>query len=249
MPSQNVDFNDLFKSELGDDHLVDCPHCEAPITKGDLNKAHKGKGKVTHVSGPKQGKSSAHVRDHNPEGGAMRGGDGRGVHTSSRGVPGAKKTDAVAGVQNGKGSSARKGGNADSSVEEGEDDVGSEEDMGKSEGSTEHGFKPGQSVVHNPSADKNASGTPGKVGPRTTGTHVHFVPASGKGRMVHHDDVQAAPSSAKKSMVTVRGTEWVQYVDDGSDAALAKSISEGVLGGTSPTRPLDLNNDLTRLLV
>jgi len=91
-----INFNDIFKSELAtpdDEVLTDCPHCEVPITKGDLAKAHKGKGKTTHVSGPKHGKSSAHVRDHNPEGGTMRGGDGRGVHTPSRGVPGAKKTD------------------------------------------------------------------------------------------------------------------------------------------------------------
>ncbi len=186
----NVNFNDLFKAELGGDHLVDCPHCDAPITKSDLAKAHKGK--VKDLAG-KRGKSSAHVSEQFPEGGAMRGGDGRGVVTPSRGVPGAKKTDPAAGVQNGKGSSARKGGNADSSVEEGEDDVGK-------------------------STEAAEAAAP------------------------------AAPAKIKKSY-TIRGTDYVQYYDDGSDAALAKAIAEGTLGGTPPTQPLDLNNDLTRLLV
>lgn len=198
--SNSIDFDDLFKSELGADHLVDCPHCDAPITKSDLAKAHKGKGTVTHQSGPKHGKSSAHVRDHNPEGGTTRGGDGRGVHTSSRGVPGAKKTDPAVGVQNGKGSHARKGG-ADSSLEEGEDDV-----------------------------DKSTAVDPAAARPRPTGS------------------TDPGDQPVKKS-ITIRGTSFVQYVDDGSDAALAKSILEGRLGGTPPTQPLDLNNDLTRLLV
>ena len=112
-----TDYNDLFKSELGgaaDVALVDCPHCESPITKSDLEKA-QAKGAVTNLSGPKQGKSSAHVRDHNPEGGTMRGGDGRGQVSSSRGVPGAQKHDDVTGVQNSKGSRARKGGSDDAS--------------------------------------------------------------------------------------------------------------------------------------
>lgn len=312
--SSNVDFKDLFKSELASDHLVDCPHCDAPITKSDLAKG-RGKGKAMDVGGAKRGKSSTHVRDHNPEGGTMRGGDGRGVHAPSRGVPGASKTDAVVGVQNDKGSNARKGGDADSSVEEGEDDVdktmtttkrskykkrefvhvrggemvstrlphmpqldvgmrkkpkvidtkpGTSKAMSASDefddssgddaepddvDKSEHGFKEGQSVIHNPSADKNAAGTPGKVGGRSTGTHVHFVGSSGKGRMVPHDEIHAASAGSVKKSVTIRGTDWVQYVDDGSDAALAKSIAEGRLGGTSPTRPLDLNNDLTRLLI
>ncbi len=196
-PVANINYDDLFKSELGADHLVDCPHCEAPITKGDLAKAHKGKGKSAGVSG-KRGKSSAHVSDHNGAGGEMRGGDGRGVLTPSRGVPGASKTDAVVGVQNGKGSRTRKGG-ADSSVEEGEDDV-----------------------------DKSAA---------DAGSESENAPP-----------FKQEPPTVKKS-ISIRGTEWVQYVDDGEDRALAKSIAERALGGTSPTRPLDLNNDLTRLLV
>jgi hypothetical protein len=207
MPSQRdkVDFNDLFKSELAGDHLVDCPHCHEGISKSDLEKA-RGKGKVTQESGAKRGKSSAHVRDHNPEGGAMRGGDGRGVITPSRGVPGAQKTDAVVGIQNGKGSNARKGGNADSSVEEGEDDVDKS------------------------AAPDDAAPDESAARPRPTGATDPAQPV-------------------RKSLVTIRGTPFVQYVDDGSDAALAKSILEGTLGGTPPTQPLDLNNDLTRLLV
>jgi len=208
MPSQRdtVDFNDLFKSELAGDHLVDCPHCHEGISKSDLEKA-RGKGKVTQESGAKRGKSSAHVRDHNPEGGATRGGDGRGVITPSRGVPGAQKTDAVVGIQNGKGSNARKGGAADSSVEEGEDDVD-------------------KSAAPDDAAPDEAAARPRPTGSTDPG-----------GQQV------------KKSVVTIRGTPFVQYVDDGSDAALAKSILEGRLGGTPPTQPLDLNNDLTRLLV
>lgn len=200
MPS-NVNFNDLFKSELeADDVLVACPHCEEPITKSDLTKAHKGKGAVTHQSG-KRGKSSAHVRDHNPEGGAMRGGEGRGVHTPSRGVPGAKKHDEPVGVQNSKGSHARKGG-ADSSADEDDDGV-----------------------------DKAAAGERDQAGARSRPTG------------------SADPGAeVKKSVITIRGTPFVQYIDDGSDAAIAKSILDGSLGGTPPTQPMDLNNDLSRLL-
>ncbi len=190
-------FNDLFKSELGvanDDHLVDCPHCEAPITKSDLEKAHKGKGKATHLSGSKHGKSSAHVRDHNPEGGTMRGGNGHGVHTSSRGVPGAKKHDEVhvqsTSKHRGKLPSVSKADGASCSDDSSSGDAGSGDTMSKSD----------------------------------------------------------APV-VKKSFVTFRGTPHVQWVDDGSDAAIAKSIAEGALGGTPPTQPLDLNNDMSRLLI
>src|SRR5262249_54761294 len=150
-------------------------------------------------SGAKRGKSGAHVSEQNPEGGVSVGGDGRGVHTSSRGVPGASKTDAAVGVQNSKGSHARKGG-ADASAEEGANGAG-----------------------------EPAGGSPEAERPRAAG---------GSG-----------PSGSVKKSITIRGTDYVQYVDDGSDAALAKAISEGILGGTPPTQPLDLNNDLTRLLV
>jgi hypothetical protein len=191
-----TNFNDLFKSELGvanDDVLVDCPHCEAPITKSDLAKAHKGKGAVTHVSGPHQVEADAHVVKQNPHGGTMRGGEGRGTLTPSRGVPGAKKTDAVAGVQNSKGSKAHKAMDDSSSC-----------------------------------ADDASSG-------------------------------DAASSSSKPPMKkslgpTYRGTEFVQYIDygdaPGSDASIAKSIAEaqGQLGQQA-TQPMDLNNDLSRLLV
>lgn len=184
-----TNFNDLFKSELGvanDDVLVDCPHCEAPITKSDLAKAHKGKGATTNVSGPKT--AGGNLRSQNPEGGTMRGGDGRGQVTSSRGVPGADKTDAVVGVQNSKGSRTHKAMDDSSSCA---DDVSS---------------------------------------------------------------AGAASSRAKKSMGSVRGTEFVQYIDygdaPGSDASIAKSIAEaqGQLGQQA-TQPMDLNNDLSRLLV
>jgi hypothetical protein len=52
----------------------------------------------------------------------------------------------------------------------------------------------------------------------------------------------------------VRGTEHVQYINygdaPGSDASIAKSIAEaqGALGQQA-TQPMDLNNDLSRLLV
>lgn len=198
-----TNFNDLFKSELGttnDDHLVDCPHCEAPITKSDLEKAYKGRGKTTHLSGPKHGKSSAHVRDHNPEGGTMRGGDGHGVHTPSRGVPGAKKHDEVH-VQS---------------------------------TSKHRGKLPGVSKADGASrSDDSSSGDAGSGDIMSKSEH----------------RVDAVAATVKKSFVTFRGTPHVQWVDDGSDAALAKSISEGALGGTPPTQPLDLNNDMSRLLV
>jgi hypothetical protein len=187
-----TNFNDIFKSELGvanDDVLVDCPHCEAPITKSDLAKAHKGKGAATNVSGPKT--AGGNLRSQNPEGGTMRGGDGKGQVTSSRGVPGADKTDAVVGVQNSKGSRTRKAMDDSSCA----DDV-------SSGGAASSSDKP-----------------------------------------------------VKKSLgPTYRGTEFVQYIDygdaPGSDASIAKSIAEaqGQLGQQA-TQPMDLNNDLSRLLV
>lgn len=192
-----TNFNDLFKAELGagtEEALCNCPHCEQPITKSDLEKAHGGKGSKTHMSGAAKGKSSAHVRDQNPEGGVTRGGDGHGVISPSRGVPGASKTDVVAGVQNSKGSKAHKAmDNDDSSSDDG-------------------------------SVDKGQPQSPSM------------------------NSMSKAEQQPVKKSITIRGTEFVQWVDDGSDAALAKSIAEGALGGTPPTQPLDLNNDLTRLL-
>lgn len=85
-PMAKMNYNDLFKSELGianDEPLIDCPHCEAPITKSDIATA-------------------------NAKGRTMHGGDGRGQVKAPRGVPGAQKTDAVVVVQNGKGSKTRK---------------------------------------------------------------------------------------------------------------------------------------------
>lgn len=205
--SVTTNFNDIFKSELGipaDEVLVDCPHCEAPITKSDLAKAaHGGKGATTHISGPKHGKSGAHVSEQNPDGGTMRGGSGHGVHASSRGVPGAQKVDDV--------------------------HVQSVDRHKRKNAAAHQGNTPSKSIPRMAKAgcdDDDASSDDAGSG------------------------VEAEPvrEVAKKS-ITVRGTDYVQYVDDGSDAALAKAISEGTLGGTSPTQPLDLNNDLTRLLV
>lgn len=270
-----TDYNDLFKSELGspaDDHLVDCPHCEAPITKSDLAKAHGGTGKTTHLTGPKHGKSGAHVRDQNPEGGTMRGGEGRGVLAPSRGVPGAEKVDEVL-VQSTdrhkrKNAAAHQANTPSKKIphlekaahDDDEDDDSSSDDhdsgyahkgdpdSGGEMAKAGHGYKAGDHVVYNPGVDKTSGGTPGTVGGRSTSTHVHFIPkgaGSGKGRMVEHTDVVRPMTKS----VTIRGTEHVMWVDDGSDAALAKSIAEGALGGTPPTQPLDLNNDLTRLLI
>lgn len=205
-----MDFNDLFKSELGaanDDVLIECPHCDHPITKSEVMekaRGHKGKGKVTHQTGAKHGKSGAHVVDQNPEGGTMRGGEGRGTLSPDRGVPGAKKTDAVVGVQNGKGSKASKAVNDDSSS----DDASSSKKSGK----------PSMTMSYSKDAQDERDG--------------------------------AEP--VKKGII-IRGTEQVQYIEDNysstGDAAIAKAILEGRLGGTPPTQPLDLNNDLTRLLV
>lgn len=163
-----TNFNDLFKSELatpGDEVLCDCPHCETPITKSDLEKG------------------SAHVAEANKRGKTMHGGSGSGTLKPSRGVPGAKKHDEPAGVQNSKGSKGVK----KAEIEEAPDQV--------------------------------------------------------------EEETPPAQTQQVKKSISVRGTEWVQYIDDGEDAALAKSISEGSLGGTPPTQPLDLNHDLTRLLV
>jgi hypothetical protein len=204
-----TNFNDLFKSELGitdQDVLCECPHCDAPITKSDLAKAtgHKGKGAATHVTGPKHVEADAHVVKQNPTGGTMRGGEGRGVLSPSRGVPGAQKHDAPVGVQNSKGSKhTAKAMNFSSKDDDSSDDDASSDDGSKDE----NPFKKKKDV-------KKSGG--------------------------------------------VRGTPYVQYIDygdaDGSDAMIAKSIAEGALGGAGPangqgTQPLDLNNDLTRLLI
>ena len=55
-----------------------------------------------------------------------------------------------------------------------------------------HGFKQGDTVFHNPSADKRpGAGTPAVVGSRSTETHVHIITKPGKpGRMVEHSEVQ-----------------------------------------------------------
>ncbi len=169
-----TNFNDLFKSELGiavDETLVDCPHCEAPITKSDLTKA---------ASFAKQN-----------GGRTMHGGSGKGQVASKRPGSGAQKTDAVVGIQNNKGSKTRKS------------DVESED------GSIEKG---------------------------------------------EEQDQQVAAPVRKSNGGSVRGTDYVQYVNygdaPGSDAHIAKSIAEaqGALGQEA-TQPMDLNNDLSRLLV
>lgn len=246
-----TNFNDLFKSELGspDQHLIDCPNCEHPITEGDIAKAHGGKGKVTHLTGAKHGKSSAHVVDHNPEGGVMRGGHGRGVHSPSRGVPGADKVDEVhvqSTTRSKRKDAAAHQANTPSKkiphMEKAERDDDSSSDSSSDDvEKSGHDFIVGEAITHN--------GKSGTVGKHTTDTHVHFKPdkdGPGQGTMVPHAGVRRA--TTKKS-ITIRGTEHVQWIDDGSDAALAKSIAEGALGGTPPTQPLDLNNDLTRLLI
>lgn len=273
---EKTNYNDLFKSELGvpdGDHLVDCPHCEASITKGDLRAARAGRGKTTHITGAKHGKSSAHVRDQNPEGGTMRGGRGSGVLSPSRGVPGASKVDEVA-VQSTdrakrKNAAAHQGntpskkipsmakGDADSGSEYDDDDESGDDSssggMGKGDpdaggemdamSKSEHGFKAGDIVEHVQGGASNV----GRVGSRSTDTHVHFIPRGpgAKGMMVPHTEIK--PRTTKS--ITIRGSEHVMWVDDGSDAALAKSIAEGALGGTPPTQPLDLNNDMSRLLI
>ena len=200
-----TNFNNLFKSELGtaaDDVLCDCPHCEAPITKSDLTKAHEGKGKTTHLTGKKEGKSGAHVVDQNPTGGVMRGGEGHGVLTPSRGVPGAKKHD--------------------------ENHVQS---------TAKHNKKPIVKAETDSSDDSSDAGS-SDAGSSDAGSS---------------DESSVVPPKKMKKSISIRGTDYVQYVDDGSDAALAKSIAEGTLGGMGPangqpTQPMDLNNDLTRLL-
>lgn len=187
MSKSKTNFNDLFKSDIvGDDVALDCPHCEGPITKSDLSKAHGGKGATTHLSGPKTS-SKPHVAQQNPHGGVTRGGDGHGTISPSRGVPGAKKHD--------------------------EDHVQS---ASKSKGKLPHVAKSDKDDDSSSGGDDASSGFP-------------------------------PPKKVKKS-IEIRGTEHVMWVNDGSDAALAKSILEGRLGGTPPTQPLDLNNDLTRLL-
>jgi len=172
-----TNFNNLFKSELGipnDEVLCDCPHCDSPITKSDL---------VAKASGGEM------VVSQNPTGGTMRGGEGRGVLTPSRGVPGAKQTDEVRMV----------------------------------------GDKSKKKLVSK-AHDSDSCSDDASSG----------------------DALSGAPPKKKMSKSTVRGTDFVQYIDyagaPGSDAAIAKSIAEGAIG-QQPTQPMDLNNDLTRLLV
>lgn len=172
-PMAKTNFNDLFKSELAvanEEPLIDCPHCAEPITKSD-------------------------IANQNAKGRTMVGGSGSGQVTSNRPGGAAQKTDAVVGVQNGKGSKARK---SDAESDEG--------DMDKSDDAP-----------------------------------------------VGRQQVAQEPKQLQKG-VSLRGTDFVQYVDygdqPGGDAYIAKSIAEaqGAIGQQA-TQPMDLNNDLSRLLV
>jgi hypothetical protein len=104
-----TNFNDIFngtdnliKSDAGET-LVDCPHCEVPITKSDLEKSD--------------------IAKQNASGKTMRGGSGKGQVESKRSAPGVKKHDDPAGIQNSKGSRTRKGGSDDSASDDGSDDA------------------------------------------------------------------------------------------------------------------------------
>jgi hypothetical protein len=205
-----TNFNDLFKSELGipnDEHLVDCPHCEAPITKSDIATA-------------------------NAKGRTMAGGDGRGQVSQPRGVPGAKKTDEVCGVQNSKGSKGSKAHKSDAGSFDDDDD-----------GGVEKGDY-GETPAHQPLPPKREA-NPGRVSMRGV--------AQAQAESKKAPDAPKPVQVAQKGM-SVRGSDFVQYVDydgaPGSDAAIAKSIAEaqGALGQQA-TQPMDLNNDLSRLLV
>lgn len=44
----------------------------------------------------------------------------------------------------------------------------------------------------------------------------------------------------------IRGTEYVQYVDTGEDARIAKMIESGSMGGAHVTQPMDKNNSARR---
>ena len=192
-----TNFNDLFKSELnpGEEPLGNCPHCEHPITKSDLEKGHGGKGKVTHLTGAKQSDKPM-VAQQNPEGGVTRPGDGPRNGTvldPSRGVPGAEKVDEVR-VQ-----------------------------------STDRAKRQNAAAMQ--------ANTPSKK-----------IPSMSKAEDADGGDASNDEQPVKKSQFIVRGTEFVQYIEGPADVALAKAILEGSLGGTPPTQPLDLNNDMTRLL-
>lgn len=266
-----TNYNDLFKSELGTpdgEHLVDCPHCEASITKGDLRAARAGRGKTTHLTGAKHGKSSAHVRDQNPEGGTMRGGNGSGVHSPSRGVPGASKVDEVH-VQSTdrakrKNAAAHQGNTPSKkipSMAKGDADSGSDydddDDDDAGDDSSSGGMGKGDPDAGGEMASKaegaDALGSkrprPGKSpqGPQGADDLGSKKMRPGKSPQGPQGADDLGPTTKKS--ITIRGTEHVMWIDDGSDAALAKSIAEGALGGTPPTQPLDLNNDMSRLLI
>lgn len=183
-----MNINDLFKAELeagvdgSDKVLIECPHCDAPITKSQVIAKARGAGKEAHIEGEgSKATADAHVAHQNGKDGGATRTKGKSVLDPSRTGEGAmaaghpvgekRAADKVVGVQNSKGSEAHKAMAESSSDEE-------------------------------------------------------------------------STAKSQKSGPIVRGSAWVQYIDNGEDAFIAKSIAEGTLG-EQPTQPLDKNNRRT----
>lgn len=87
---------------------------------------------------------------------------------------------------------------------------------------TGHGFAQGQTVHHNSSASPNHPSDPqGTVGPRTTASHVHFMPKDGgKPRMIPHDEIHTGEtmqkSEGKKGGAGSRGGKIAYYTKSGA---------------------------------
>lgn len=214
---------DLFKSEIGSDNdkpIIDCPHCGEGITKSDVI----AKGKAPHKGGASGGTPARKVAGDNKGGKHHRGPEsGANGATPTRygsqndGKKKNKDTPARKVVGDNKGGSAnynktRKGMNDDSSSDDASSGDGSSEDVSKSE----------QKCPKCGSMAK--AGTLCKCG------------------MMCKSDGEFELPPPSMQHPRVRGTAYVQYVDTGEDARIAKMIETGAFGGAQTTQPLDRNN-------
>jgi hypothetical protein len=136
-PMNANNLNDLFKSELeagpaGDGAgkvLINCPHCEHPITKAEVIAKARGAGKEAHIEGEgSKATADAHVSKQNGEQGGPTRTKGKGMVEPARTGEGAmaagkpegekRAADKVVGNQNSKGST-KKAMDDESSSEDG----------------------------------------------------------------------------------------------------------------------------------
>ena len=181
-------YEDLFKSELnpnGDSVLIDCPHCDAPITKSEVLEKGKRRSKAAKESiaaankdnfrGPRSGHTTTNVRG------------GHGIPQHGGGLPDPSKAHKAL--------------------------------------TRDRAFHEGRAVFHEAAA----------------GHRVNKSDADS-------DSGEGDDPMDKSLHPVVRGSAFIQYVDDGGDEAIAKAIAEGSLGqGGLVSQPLDKNNSPTRV--